>query len=108
MCNDDQCTHGRREVIVRVAPESHVLGEVFRLHQLADVVEVRADATKRRIDADRFRGSFGKIRDDQTVVIWNRFSRIGSAPPTRVAVTIPLPMASALCTPSMAQSLAVG
>ena len=69
MRDDDQRTHGRREVIVRVAPESHVLGEVFRLHQLADVVEVRADATKRRIGADRFRGSFGEIRDDQAVVI---------------------------------------
>src|SRR5881392_2360551 len=43
-----------------------------------------------------------------SVVIRNSCSRIGSAPPTRVAVKIPLPTASALCSPIIPQSLAVG
>ena len=42
--DDDERAHGRREVVVRIAPEVHVLGEIFRLHDLADVVEVGADA----------------------------------------------------------------
>src|SRR5947199_158229 len=45
---------------------------------------------------------------EMSVVIWNRCSRIGSVPPTIVAVTIPLPIARALCRPIIPQSLAIG
>ena len=38
--DDDERAHGRREIVVRVALEVHVLGEVFRLHQFADVVKI--------------------------------------------------------------------
>ena len=69
MRDDDQRTHRRREVIVRVAFEAHVLGEVFRLHQFADVVEIGADAAERCVCADRLRRSFGEIRHDQAVMI---------------------------------------
>jgi hypothetical protein len=44
---------------------------------------------------------------EMSVVIRNSCSSIGSAPPTRVAVRIPLPMASALCNPIIPQSLAI-
>ena len=70
--NDDQRAHGRREIVVRIALEVHVLGEVFRLHQFADVVEIGANAAKRRVGADRFRGGFREVRDDQTVMIGAR------------------------------------
>ena len=68
--------HGRRQIVVRIALEVHVLGEIFRLHQLADVVEIGADTAKRRVGADRFSGGFGQIRDDETVMISaGRFDR---------------------------------
>ena len=74
--DDDQRAHRRREIVVRVALEVHVLREVFRLHQLADVVEIRADAAKRGVRADRFRGRLGQVRDDQAVMISaRRFDR---------------------------------
>ncbi len=67
--DDDQRAHRRREIVVRVALEVHVLGEIIRLHQFADVVEIGADAAKRGVRADRFGGGFREIRDDQAVVI---------------------------------------
>ncbi len=68
--------HRRREIVVRVALEVHVLGEVFRLHQFADIVKIRTDAAERGIRADRFRGGFCEIRDDEAVVIGaRRFDR---------------------------------
>ena len=73
---DDERAHGRREIVVRIALEVHVLGEIFRLHQLADVVKIGADAAKRRVRADAFGGGFGQIRDDEAVMIRaGRFDR---------------------------------
>ena len=43
MRHDDQGAHRWREIIMRVALEAHVLGEVFRLHQFADIVEIGTD-----------------------------------------------------------------
>src|SRR5581483_10688033 len=68
MRDDNQCAHRRREVIVRVALEAHVLSEIFRLYQLADIVEISADAAERCVCADRFRSSFCKIGYHQTVM----------------------------------------
>ncbi len=74
--DDDERAHGRREIVVRVALEVHVLGEVFRLHQFADIVKIGADAAERGIRADRFRGGLRQIRDHQTVMISaRRFDR---------------------------------
>ena len=68
--------HRRREIVVRVAVEIHVLGEILRLHQFADIVKIGAHATERGVGADRFRSGFRKIRDDETVVIGaRRFDR---------------------------------
>ena len=41
-------------------------------------------------------------------MIWKSCSRIGSAPPTSIAVTMPLPIANALCIPIIVQSFAPG
>ena len=54
--DDDECAHCRGEIIVRVTLEVHVLGEVLRLHQFPDIVEIGADATEGRVRAHRFRG----------------------------------------------------
>ena len=68
--------HRRREIVVRVALVIHVLGEIFRLHQFADVVKIGAHATERGVGPNRFRSCFRKIRDDKTVVICaRRFNR---------------------------------
>ena len=72
MRDDDERAHRRREIVMRVALEVHVLGVVIRLHQFADVVKIGADAAKRGVGADRFRGGFGEIRDDQAVMIGAR------------------------------------
>ena len=69
MRDDDQCAHRWRQIIVRISLEAHVLGEIFRLHQFADVMEIRADAAERRIGADRFRGGFGQVGHDKAVMI---------------------------------------
>jgi hypothetical protein len=45
---------------------------------------------------------------EMSVVTWKRCSNIGRTPPTTVAVTIPLPMASALWIPSNFQSIVFG
>src|SRR5437762_8739365 len=136
MRDDDQRAHCRREIVMRISLEAHVFSEIFRLHQLTDIVKVRTDAAERPVCTDRFGGSFGQISyheamvigarrfdghgrsngwlrsdassQEMSVVIPKRCSSIGSAPPTSVAVTIPLPIASALCTPSIPQSLAAG
>ena len=74
--DDDERAHRRREIVVRIALEVHVLGEIFRLHQFADIVEIGADAAERGVRADRFGGGFGEVRDDQTVMIGaGRFDR---------------------------------
>src|SRR5205823_13406194 len=31
--DDDQCAHRRGEIVMRIAPEVHVFGKVFRFHQ---------------------------------------------------------------------------
>ncbi len=68
--------HRRREIVVRVALEVHVLGEVLRLHQFADIVEIGTDAAERGVRADRFRGRFREVRDHEAVVIGaRRFDR---------------------------------
>ncbi len=67
--DDDQGAHGWGKIVVRVALEVHVFGEVFRLHQFPDVVEIGADPAKRRVRADGFRGGLGKIRHDQAVMV---------------------------------------
>jgi len=51
------------------ALEAHVLGKIFRLHQLPDVVKIGTDTAKRCISADRFARGFGQIRDYQAVMI---------------------------------------
>ena len=66
---DDQRAHCRRKIIVRIALEVHVFGEVFRLHQFADVVEIGTDTTKRGVRADLLRGRLGQVRHDQTVMV---------------------------------------
>ena len=74
--DNDERAHRRREIVVRIALEVHVLGEIIRLHQLADIVEIGADATKSRVRANRFRGGLGEVRDDKTVMIGaGRFDR---------------------------------
>src|SRR6476660_9083353 len=88
--DDDQCAHRWRQIVMGISLEAHILREVFGFHQFADVMKIRTDAAEGRIRADGFRRS------------------IGDAPPTIIAVTIPLPTARALCTPTMPQSLAVG
>ncbi len=40
MRDDDQCAHGRGEIIVRVALEAHVFSKIFRLYQFADIVKI--------------------------------------------------------------------
>jgi hypothetical protein len=72
MRDDDQRAHRRREVIVRIAFKAHVLSEVFRLHQLAHVMKISADAAKSGVCANRFRRSFGEIGDHQAVMIGPR------------------------------------
>ena len=61
--DDDERAHRRREIVVRIALEVHVLGEIFRLHQFADIVKIGADAAKRGVRADRFGG--GLRRDSR-------------------------------------------
>jgi len=43
---------------VRVAFEAHVFGEIFRLHQFADVMKIRTDTAERRVCADRFGSTY--------------------------------------------------
>src|SRR5207249_7707713 len=74
MRDDDQGAHRWREIIVWIAFKAHVLGEVFRFHQLTDIVKIRADAAECRICADRFRGGFSEIGHDQAVMISARRS----------------------------------
>src|SRR5438477_10662252 len=72
MRDDDQRAHRRREIIVRIAFKAYVLSEVFRLYQSAHVMKISTDTAKRGVRADRFRGSFGEIGDDQAVMICPR------------------------------------
>ena len=62
--DDDQCAHAWRKIIVRISLKAHVFGEVFRFHQFADVMEVRADAAKRRVGTDRLGPCFCEIGHD--------------------------------------------
>ena len=74
--DDDERAHRRGEIVVRIALEVHVLGEIFRLHQFPDIVEIGADAAERGVRADRFGGGFGEVRDDEAVMIGaGRFDR---------------------------------
>ncbi len=69
MGDDDEGAHGRGEVVVRVFAVVGVLGEILRLHELADVVEIRAHAADRGIRADGFGGGLGEVRDGEAVVV---------------------------------------
>ena len=40
MRDDNQRAHGRGEIIVRVALEAHVFGEVFRFNQFANIMKI--------------------------------------------------------------------
>ena len=74
--DDDERAHRRGEIVVRVALEVHVLGEILRLHQFPDIVEIGADAAERGVRADRFGGGFGEVGDDKAVMIGaGRFDR---------------------------------
>jgi len=67
--NDDERAHRRGEVVVRIALEVHVLGEIIGFHQLADIVEVRTDAAKSGVGADCFGGRLGEVRDHKAMMI---------------------------------------
>ena len=72
MRDNDQRAHRRGQILVRVALEVHVFGEIIGLHQFPDIVEIRADAAESGVRADRFRGGFGQVRDHQAVMIGAR------------------------------------
>ncbi len=86
MRHDDQRAHRGREIVMRIALEVHVLGEVIRLHQFADIVEIGTNAAERGVRADRFRGRFREVRDHQAVVIGAR--RFDRHPPQERMVQI--------------------
>ena len=50
--NNDESAHGRRQIVVRVSLEIHVLGEVLRLHQFPDIVKIGTNATERGVGTD--------------------------------------------------------
>ncbi len=70
--DNDQRTHCRGQILVRVALEAHVFGEIVGLHQFPDIVKISTDAAESSVSADRFRRSFGQVRDHQAVVIGAR------------------------------------
>jgi len=72
MVEDDQAAHAGLEVTVRVDALGDVLGEELRLVQLADVMEVGADARHQRVGADGLGGLFGQGRHGQAVVVGPR------------------------------------
>ena len=51
---------------------AHVFGEIFRLHQFADIMEISADSAQCRIGPDGFRGRLGEVRHGQAVVVGSR------------------------------------
>ena len=67
--HDDQCAHRWRKLVVRIPLKAHVFGEVFRFHELADVVEVRTDTAKRGVGADCLGRCFSQVGHDQAVVV---------------------------------------
>ena len=69
MRDDDQRAHGRREFVVRVAVAPHVFGEIVGLHELADVVEIRAHPAHCGVGPDGLGRGLGEIRHHQAVVI---------------------------------------
>ena len=74
--NDDERTHGWREVVVRIDAARHVLGEIFRLHEFADVVEIRANAADGGVRTDGFRAGFGEVGHGKAVMVGaGRFKR---------------------------------
>src|SRR5215813_1007060 len=72
MRDDDQRTHRRREIVMRISLEAHVLREVLRFHEFADVVKVRADTAKGRVCTDSFGSGFRQIGYDKAMVICTR------------------------------------
>jgi hypothetical protein len=54
---------------VGISLEAHILREVFRFHQFADVMKIRADAAEGCIRVDGFRRGFGQIGHDKAMVI---------------------------------------
>jgi hypothetical protein len=69
MRDDYQCAHRRRQLVVRIVAGAHVLGEIFRLHQFADIMEISADSAQCRIGPDGFRGRLGEVGHGQAVVV---------------------------------------
>jgi len=67
--NNNERAHRGSEVVVWIPLEVHVFGEVFRLHQFAYVMKLRADAAEGRIRADGFRRGLCEIGYNQAVVI---------------------------------------
>jgi hypothetical protein len=65
MRDNDQCAHGRRQFIVRVVARAHVFGEVFRLHELANVMEIRRGSVEVGAYGCRRLGEFATARRDE-------------------------------------------
>ena len=68
MGDDDEGAHGGGEVVVRVAVVPHIFGEVFGLHEFADVVEVAAHARHCGVCADGLARCLGEVRDGEAVL----------------------------------------
>ena len=58
--DEDQRAHRRGEVVVRVPVGTHVLREILRLHELADVVKIRARPAHAGVRADAFGRRLGQ------------------------------------------------
>ena len=67
--DDDERAHARGEVLVRVGAGRDVFGEVLRLDDLADVVEVGHDAAGGGVEPDGLGARFGEVGDDQAVMV---------------------------------------
>lgn len=67
--NDDERAHRGVEQLVGVAIAAVVFDEVLRFDELADVVEVGADAALGGVGADGFGGGFGEVGEVEAVVV---------------------------------------
>ena len=68
MLGDEAGADAGLELVVRVAGAELVLDVVLGLGDLADVVEVAADAHEQRVGADEVGGALGEVADDDAVV----------------------------------------
>ena len=62
-------TRNAGSIVVRIAAVPHVLGEILRLMQLTDIVEVTADPRHRGIGADRLARRFRQRRDHERMLV---------------------------------------